>query len=119
MEQLIILILLQVQGGKVWNVVIKHFGKRPLGRPRRKWEGNINRAQEINSKDVNLIELSLFPGPYLMFSQSVSQSVTLKYQLARGIPWKDSRKRIYWSFIHLNLQDYEKSLSQILEKFCY
>ena len=40
-------------------LVGKHEGKRPLGRPRRRWEDNIKMdLQEVGCRDVDWIELA-------------------------------------------------------------
>jgi hypothetical protein len=40
-------------------LVVKPEGKRPLGRPRRRWEGNIKMdLQEVGGGDGELVELA-------------------------------------------------------------
>jgi hypothetical protein len=39
-------------------LVVKHEGKRPLGRPRRRWEDNTMDLQEVGCGGMNRIELA-------------------------------------------------------------
>ena len=45
---------------RLYRVLVgKSEGKRPLGRPRRRWEGNIKMdLQEVGCGDVDLVELA-------------------------------------------------------------
>jgi hypothetical protein len=45
--------------GVCWFLVGKHEGKRPLGRPRRRWEDNIKmELQEAGCRDIDRIDLA-------------------------------------------------------------
>jgi len=48
-----------VEEGRIQVLVRKHVGKRPLGRPRRRWEGNIKRDfQEVACGGMDWFELA-------------------------------------------------------------
>jgi len=45
--------------GVYWVLVGKREGRRPLGRPKRRWENNIKmNRQEVRCRDMNWIDLA-------------------------------------------------------------
>jgi len=58
--------------GVYWVLVEKSEGKRPLGRPRHRWEDNIKMdLQEVGSRVVDWIELAQDKGSWRAFVNAV------------------------------------------------
>ena len=65
----------------VYRVLVrKPVGKRPLGRPRRRWEDNIKMdLQEVGYGDMDLIELASDRARWRAHVNEVMTSVSIKF----------------------------------------